>query len=69
MLDPEVEKIAVEAATVTDTEKKAGQDKPLKPARSEAELTALKQRNLQIALVATNVIIGCLTVLKVYGIL
>jgi hypothetical protein len=68
VLDPEVERIAVETA-VTDTEKKAEKEKPLKPARSEAELTAIKQRNLQILLVATNVVIGGLTVLKVYGIL
>jgi hypothetical protein len=52
---------------VTSTEKKADKQN-LKPARSEAELTAVKQRNLQILLVATNVVIGGLTVLKVYGI-
>lgn len=44
-------------------------DKPLKAARSQAELQAIKQRNIQIALVATNVIITMLVALKTFGIL
>jgi enamine deaminase RidA (YjgF/YER057c/UK114 family) len=43
--------------------------KPLKPARSQAEVQALHQRNIQIALTATNVLIASLTCLKVFGIL
>ena len=41
---------------------------PLKEARSEAELTAIKQRNLQIVLVATNVVISALIALKTFGV-
>jgi len=44
-------------------------DKPLKPARSRAELQAIKQRNVQIALVATNVLISLLIALKTFGVI
>lgn len=43
--------------------------KPLKPARSQAELVALRQRWIQIALTGTNCLVACLTCLKVFGIL
>lgn len=43
--------------------------KPLKPARSQAELQAVKQRNIQIILVATNVIVTSLVALKTFGLL
>jgi hypothetical protein len=42
---------------------------PLRPARSQAEITALYQRNIQIILTITNVCIAALTCLKVFGIL
>lgn len=45
------------------------QKKPLKPARSEAELIALSQRKWQIALTATNVLVGCLIALRTFGII
>jgi len=44
-------------------------DSELKHARSQAELIAIQQRGIQIALTATNVIVACLTCLKVFGIL
>ncbi len=44
-------------------------DKPLKAARSQAELQAIKQRNIQIGLVATNVIVTLLVALKTFGLL
>lgn len=43
--------------------------KPLRAARSQAEVQAIKQRNIQIALTATNVLLSALTVFKVFGIL
>lgn len=43
--------------------------KPLKVARSQAEIQALRQRNIQIVLTATNVILAGLTCLRVFGIL
>lgn len=43
--------------------------KPLKPARSKAEVTAIKQRNVQIALVATNVCVSVLIALKTFDII
>jgi hypothetical protein len=43
--------------------------KELKEARSQAELTALSQRRIQIILSATNVTVACLTCLKVFDIL
>lgn len=41
----------------------------LKYARSHMELEAYRQRWIQIMLTATNVIVACLTCLKVFGIL
>jgi hypothetical protein len=49
--------------------KEAKHQKELKHARSRAELHAIKQRNIQIALTATNVMIAGLTLLKVFGII
>lgn len=43
--------------------------KLLKPARSQAELRAVKQRNIQIALVGTNVILTALVAAKTFGLL
>jgi hypothetical protein len=52
------------------------EEKPLKPARSQAELRALqqrdlafKQRRLQIFLVSTNVLISALVALKLFEII
>lgn len=44
-------------------------DKPLKRARSEAELIALRQRKVQIRLVALNVFISALIALKTFAII
>lgn len=44
-------------------------DKPLRHARSQAELQAIKQRNIQIVLVATNVAITALVALKTFGLI
>ncbi len=44
-------------------------EKKLKQARSQAELQAVKQRNIQIALVATNVFVSVLIALKTFGLL
>lgn len=44
-------------------------DKPLKRARSEAELIAIRQRKTQIALVAINVCISALIALKTFAII
>lgn len=41
----------------------------LKQARSQAELTAIKQRNIQICLVASNVAISILIALKTFGLI
>ena len=43
--------------------------KPLKHARSQAELTALRQRHIQICLVATNVLLSGLIALRTFGII
>ena len=45
------------------------QHKPLRQYRSQAEKTAVRQRNVQILLTATNVVVAGLTCLKVFGIL
>jgi hypothetical protein len=47
----------------------AEEKKELKPARSQAEVTAIKQRNIQIVLVATNVIVTGLVALKTFGLI
>jgi hypothetical protein len=44
-------------------------DKPLKPARSQAELVALRQRWIQIAISSIALVCTVLTMLRVYGIL
>lgn len=44
-------------------------DKELKVARSQAELKALRQRNIQIILTATNVLLTILIALKTFGII
>lgn len=49
--------------------KDSASSKPLKRARSQAELTAVKQRRTQIILVATNVLISALIALKTFGII
>jgi len=41
----------------------------LRYARSHMELIAARQRWIQIALTATNVLIGCLVALKVFGLI
>jgi hypothetical protein len=43
--------------------------KELKHARSKAELYAIKQRNIQIALVGTNVCVSILIALKTFGVI
>jgi hypothetical protein len=43
--------------------------KPLKPARSEAELTRVKQGKALIFLNCLNVVIGCLIALKTFGLI
>lgn len=43
--------------------------KPLKAARSQAELTALSQRKIQIVLSCTNIFISALIALKAFGII
>jgi hypothetical protein len=43
--------------------------KPLKPARSQAELTRVKQGHALIWLNCLNVGIGCLIALKTFGII
>jgi len=63
MIDPEIEKIAIESA---EYEKKK---KPKKWARSQAEARAVQQRNVQIVLVATNVLLSALIALRTFGIL
>jgi hypothetical protein len=45
------------------------EEKPLKPFRSQAEKHAIHQRNIQIALTATNVLVACLTCLRVFGVI
>jgi hypothetical protein len=45
------------------------QDGPRPDARSEAERFAVTQRNVQIALVATNVVVTCLIALKTFDII
>lgn len=44
-------------------------EKPLKPARSQAEVIAVKQRNVQICLVASNVVVSILIALKTFNII
>ena len=46
-----------------------GNGHKLKVARSQAEVQALHQRNIQIILTATNVVLAGLTCLRVFGIL
>lgn len=41
--------------------------KALKDARSKAELHAVRQRNVQIALVGTNVFVSVLIALRTFG--
>lgn len=67
-MDPQVEKVATEAV-LTKVEKNVKKEKPLKPARSEAELLALKQRKIQIFFSGTNALVACLTCLKVFDII
>jgi hypothetical protein len=43
--------------------------KPLKPARSKAELTRVRQGWVLICLNSINVTLGILTVLKVFGVI
>ena len=66
-LDPRLDP-AVIAAKAED-EPVVKPPKPLKPARSQAELTALKQRRVQIFLVSTNVVISALIALKTFGLI
>jgi hypothetical protein len=61
VVDPEISRIATEVVAHESEQK---QEKPLKPARSEAELHAVKQRNVQIGLVASILI-----ALKTFGII
>lgn len=67
-MDP-AEKLLRAEAKAVESPKPQKREKPLKPYRSHAERVALKQRNIQIALTATNVLVACLTCLKVFGIL
>lgn len=62
----EKDKILMESLAMETKEKK---EKPLKFARSAAELHAIKQRNIQICLVATNVLLSALIALKTFGII
>jgi hypothetical protein len=57
-------KILMEASAA-----KKGREEPKKYARSQLEIVAARQRNVQIGLTATNCLVACLTCLKVFGIL
>jgi hypothetical protein len=52
-----------------ELEYKEKPQKPLKPARSEAELTRVKQGKALIFLNCLNVCIGCLIALKAFGLI
>jgi hypothetical protein len=69
-VDSEQERVFADSmATLNSVANEHSKDeKPLKPYRSHAERVALTQRNIQIGLTATNVIVACLTCLKVFGI-
>lgn len=61
-------RVAMEVDATTQKQKK-DKVKKLKYARSHAELVALRQRRIQICLVATNVMISALIALKSFGII
>jgi hypothetical protein len=67
-MQPEEAVRRTETEVIAQSVARRKEEKPLKPYRSQAEKIALHQRNIQIALTATNVIVACLTCLKVFGI-
>lgn len=52
-----------------ELEYKVKEEKPLKHARSQAELTRVKQGKTLIFLNCLNVCIGCLIALKTFGLI
>jgi hypothetical protein len=64
--EAELVRLAVETEALTEKPKKP---KPLKPARSQAELTRVRQGYFLISLNCLNVCIGALIALKTFGII
>lgn len=68
-VDPEVAKIMIEAGAQKVDEEPVKKSKPLKPARSQAELTRVRQGYLLISLNCLNVCIGALIALRAFGLI